>query len=102
CGGNGSDVWKIRDVSERPRVTFKPEPQYTEAARQTAITGTVILQAIFTQSGEVTNIRTIKPLPAGLTERAIAAARQIRFLPATKNGQRVSVYMQLEYNFTLY
>jgi hypothetical protein len=37
-----------------------------------------------------------------LTERAIAAARQIKFNPATKNGRAVSVYMNLEYNFNLY
>jgi hypothetical protein len=37
-----------------------------------------------------------------LTERAIAAARQIQFLPAVKDGQLVSVAMQLEYNFNLY
>ena len=36
------------------------------------------------------------------TEKAIGAARQIRFVPARKNGQPVSMYMQLEYNFNLY
>jgi len=41
-------------------------------------------------------------LPYGLTERAIAAARQIKFTPATKDGRPVSMYIQLEYNFNLY
>ena len=35
-------------------------------------------------------------------ERAIAAARQIKFVPAMKGGHPVSVFMQLEYNFNLY
>lgn len=30
------------------------------------------------------------------------AARQIRFEPAIKDGQAVSVLVQLEYNFNLY
>jgi len=37
-----------------------------------------------------------------LTERAIAAAKQIRFVPAQKDGHAVSMWMQLEYNFNLY
>jgi len=44
----------------------------------------------------------VRTLPFGLTERAIAAARQIKFVPATKGGRPVSVFMQLEYNFNLY
>ena len=80
----------------------KPEPQYTEEARRNGITGTVILRVVFSRTGEVTNIRALQPLGGGLTEKAIAAARQIRFVPARKNGQPVSMYMQLEYNFNLY
>jgi protein TonB len=57
---------------------------------------------VFSRSGEVTNIRALQPLGGGLTEKAMAAARQIKFLPAKKNGQPVSMYMQLEYNFNLY
>lgn len=80
----------------------KPEPQYTEDARRNQITGSVVLRVVFSRSGEVTNIRAINPLPFGLTERAIAAARLIRFRPAMKDGQPVNVFMQLEYNFNLY
>ncbi len=64
--------------------------------------GTVILRVVFSSSGEVANIQAVKTLPLGLTERAIMAARRIRFVPAIKGGQPVSVHMQLEYNFNLY
>jgi len=95
-------VMRMNDVTQRVRVLSKPEPQYTEEARRNQIIGTVILRVIFTRSAEITNIRVVQPLPFGLTERAIAAARQIRFQPASKDGHPVSVYMQLEYNFNLY
>ena len=95
-------VYSSPEVSERARVLSKPEPQYTEEARRSGITGTVILRVVFSRSGEVTNIRALQPLAGGLTEKAIAAARQIQFVPAKKNGQPVSMYMQLEYNFNLY
>ena len=104
-GGGGGDYSKIftgKDVTTKARLISKPEPQYTEDARKNQITGTVVLKVVFASSGQVTNIRTVSGLPYGLTERAIAAARQIKFTPATKDGHQVSMWMQLEYNFNLY
>lgn len=104
-GGGGLDPNKIysgKDVSSKARVLSKPEPQYTEEARKNQIVGTVVLRAIFTSTGQVSSIRAVSGLPFGLTERAIAAARQIKFSPATKDGHPVSMYIQLEYNFNLY
>ncbi|MFN2493230.1 MAG: energy transducer TonB [Pyrinomonadaceae bacterium] len=104
-GGGGTDYNKIfsgKDVSSKARVLSKPEPQYTEDARKNQVTGTVVLRAVFTSGGQVTNIRAVSGLPYGLTERAIAAARNIKFVPATKDGRTVSMYIQLEYNFNLY
>ena len=108
-GSRGNDpsddpdrIYKPPEVNTRPRVISKPEPHYTEEARRTGVTGTVVLRVVFSRSGEVTNIVTVQKLGSGLTERAIAAARQIRFVPATRNGQPVSMSMQLEYHFNLY
>lgn len=104
-GGGGTDYNKIfsgRDVTSKARVLSKPEPQYTEDARKNQIVGTVVLRAVFSSSGQVTQIRTVSGLPNGLTERAMAAARQIKFVPATKDGRPVSMWMELQYNFNLY
>ena len=104
--GNGAGVeqrpFRANEVEQRARLLAKPEPQYTEEARRNQITGTVMLRVVFSALGQVEQIRAVQSLPFGLTERAIAAARQIRFMPATKGGRSVSVYMQLEYNFNLY
>lgn len=110
-GGSGNNpnpnndidrVFRVAEVTTRARVLSKPEPQYTEEARRDQISGTVILSVVFSRTGQVTNIRALQPLCCGLTEKAIAAARQIRFVPATREGNPVSVRMQLEYNFNLY
>jgi TonB family protein len=104
-GGGGGDYSKIftgKDVTSKARLISKPEPQYTEEARKNQITGTVVLKVVFTSSGQVSNIRTVSGLPYGLTERAITAAKMIKFVPATKDGHQVSMWMQLEYNFNLY
>jgi TonB family protein len=104
-GGGGTDynrVFSGKDVTSKARILSKPEPQYTEEARKNQVTGTVVLKAVFSSSGQVTQIRAISGLPNGLTERAIAAARSIKFVPATKDGHAVSMWFQLEYNFNLY
>jgi TonB family protein len=112
CGPGGSKgngpsddvdrIFKQPEVTTRARVISKLEPQYTEEARKTSVTGTVILSVVFSRTGQVTNIRAVQTLCCGLTEKAIAAARSIRFIPAMRNGEVVSTYMQLEYNFNLY
>ncbi|HEX8843555.1 MAG TPA: energy transducer TonB [Pyrinomonadaceae bacterium] len=104
-GNNGEDLNRIfnpKEVTQKARILSRPEPQYTEDARKNQVSGTVVLRAVFSSSGQVTNIRTVSGLPYGLTERAIAAARQIRFSPAMKDGRAVSQYIQIEYNFNLY
>jgi TonB family protein len=105
-GNNPADdpdhIYPPLQVTERARVLAKPEPQYTEEARKGGISGAVVLRVVFSRTGEVTNIRAVKTLPFGLTEKAIAAARQIRFRPAMRDGRAVNVSMQLEYNFNLY
>jgi TonB family protein len=104
-GGGGTDYSRVfsgKEVNSKARVLEKPEPTYTEAARKNQITGTVVLRAVFSASGAVTNIHAVSGLPDGLTERAIAAAHNIRFVPATKDGHPVSMWMELQYNFNLY
>jgi TonB family protein len=104
-GGGGTDYSRIfsgKEVNSKARVLEKPEPTYTEAARKNQITGTVVLRAVFSAGGSVTNIHAVSGLPDGLTEKAIAAAKNIRFVPATKDGHPVSMWMELQYNFNLY
>ena len=77
----------------------KPEPILKDEARANQTYGRVVLIVILARTGRVVNIRVIKGLPNGLTEAAIDAAKKITFSPAMKNGQPVSMWMQLEYNF---
>ena len=81
---------------------MKPEPTYTETARKNAVTGTVILKCVFGSDGNIKNLRIVSGLPFGLTEKALDAAKKIKFLPAIKDERLVSMWIQLEYNFNLY
>lgn len=100
--GQSAPVIVGRDADRKVVVLTKPEPSYTESARQHATRGAVVLKAVFTSTGGVRDVQVVSGLPNGLTEKALAAVKQIRFVPAMKNGQFVSVYLQLEYNFNLY
>jgi TonB family protein len=93
--------YKDSEVSTKALLIKKPQPSYTKEARKNQVSGTVVIRCVFTSKGKVTNIHVISGLPDGLTERALDAARKIRFTPATKNGHPVSMWMELEYNFTL-
>jgi protein TonB len=104
-GGGGVDYsrpFSQKDVTRKALITFKPEPGFTEEARKNNVTGVVRLRAILHASGGVQGISVVKGLPDGLTEKAITAARQIRFTPAEKDGRSVSQYVVLEYNFNIY
>jgi len=99
------EIYTGKQVDTKARLIKKPDPvypTYSDKARAEQITGTVILRCIFAADGTVTNIRVVQGLPDGLTEKAIEAARKIKFVPATKDGRNVSMWMQLEYNFNLY
>jgi TonB family protein len=101
-GASDARIVTGKETTHKAMVITKPEPTYTDEARKNQIAGTVVLRSVFTSSGAVTNIRLVSGLPFGLSEKAIAAARQIRFIPAIKDGHFVSMYIQLEYNFNLY
>jgi TonB family protein len=99
---NYNRIFGPREVTQKARILSKPEPQYPEEARKYLVSGVVALKATLSRTGEVTDIQVNKKLPHGLTKRAIAAARAIRFEPAQMNGHVVSQYILIEYNFNLY
>jgi TonB family protein len=101
-GEKASDVYPGSEVTTKARLTYKPEPSYTEEARQGQVVGTVVLKALFASDGTVKHILVVDGLSDGLTEQAVRAARRIKFIPATLDGKPVSMFIQLEYNFNLY
>jgi len=93
-----------------PVIKNKPEPDWPKSIKKKCDC-TVVLRAVFTSKATVTNVHfvEIKPdAPEGMSvkdieaiiERAIAAAYQIKFKPATKDGRPVAMWMELEYRFT--
>jgi len=70
-------------------ITFKPNPVYTDEARNLKLEGEVLLEVSFSATGTLHVNRVVRGLGHGLDEAAIAAADKIRFKPALRNGQPV-------------
>src|SRR5215510_1369141 len=86
----------------RPTILYREKAQYTEAARNAGVQGTVVLMVDFADEGVLKYILVLQGLSHGLTEQAIAAARKIRFDPAMRDGKPRSVIGNLEFTFKLY
>ena len=89
-------------VSEPLKILYKQKAQYTDAARQNNVQGTVTLRVTFLASGGIGGITTIKGLPYGLTEQAIAAARAMKFDPEKVNGVARTTSRPVSFSFNIY
>ena len=95
-------IFTGKEVERKMFIVAKLDPQYTELARQNRLVGKVVLKAVFSRDGAVEDISVMSGLPDGLTDQAVYAAKLTKFIPALKDGQFVSIWIQLEYNFNLY
>ena len=70
-------------------ITYKPNPVYTDEARNLKLEGEVLLEMSFSANGTLSVNRVVRGLGHGLDEAAEAAAKKIRFKPAMRGGQPV-------------
>ena len=83
------------------RVLHRVQPQYSEAARRIRFEGSVVLSLLIDPGGQVAEVSVVRGLPFGLTENAVAAARQWLFEPCLYNEKPVSVRMILTVRFNI-
>ena len=102
-GGTGGSAFRPgKDGVGYPSCVYCPEPQYSDAARNSNFQGIVVLQVIIQPDGHATNIQVVKDPGLGLTQKAIEAVRTWRFKPAIgPNGTPVATITPIEVNFRL-
>ncbi len=100
--GGGPPAPPPARVTQPLRITYKQKAQYTDAARTNGVQGTVTLRVTFLASGGIGSITTVKGLPHGLTEQAIAAARSMRFEPELANGVPRTTTRPVSFTFNIY
>ena len=84
-----------------PKLKFKVEPDYPEAAKRAGKEGEVILYATIDENGIPRDIVAKTNIGFGFEEAAIAAFKKTTFLPATKGGKPISLQVEMPYSFTL-
>jgi TonB family protein len=82
-------------------ITFKPRPVYTEEGRQLKVEGEVLLDVVFTATGQIKVMKVVQGLGHGLDESAIRAAEKIQFKPALKEGHPADFQAVLHIVFQL-
>jgi TonB family protein len=88
-------------ASTNLEVISKPLVQYTAEAKQLKVQGDVVLRVTFTAAGQVVVQSVVHSLGHGLDEEARRVAQQIRFRPATRNGQAVDMTTNITISFQL-
>lgn len=75
-----------------------PKPQYPPIARAAHASGTVVVQVLIDENGNVVSAKAVSGHPL-LQAVAVAAARQAKFSPTKLSGQPVKVSGMIQYNF---
>lgn len=83
------------------QITYKPNPVYTQEARDMKLEGEVLLEVSFSADGTLHVNRVVRGMGHGLDEAAIAAANKIRFKPALRMGQPVDSTAVVHVSFQL-
>src|SRR5215510_8741755 len=75
-----------------------PKPAYPPIARAAHASGTVVVQVVIDENGNVVSAHAVSGHPL-LQGAAVGAARQARFSPTKLSGQPVKVTGVIQYNF---
>ncbi|TGN20504.1 energy transducer TonB [Leptospira idonii] len=77
-------------------------PEYTPEAKSAGITGTMTLEVIIANTGEVLRVRSVgKTLGGGLEQAAIDTYRKKRFSPSIMEGKPITVKVLVPIRFSL-
>jgi periplasmic protein TonB len=103
-GGTGGGVFRagVNGVGS-PSCFYMPNPPYSEEARKAKYSGVVLVQAVVTVDGRVTNPQVLKSPGLGLDDTTVTTMRTWRCKAATgPNGKPVPTLVSFEVNFRLY
>jgi TonB family protein len=81
---------------------FQSKPVYPPAARLAGVQGAVVIQAIITSEGTLTDLRVLNAeVHPDLNAAALDAVKQWRYKPTMLNGQPIATITTITVNFSL-
>jgi len=88
-------------LTKAPELIEAPEAEYTQAAVDAKIEGSVQLELTVSATGEVTKVTVLSGLGYGLDESAVEAAKRFVFSPAEVNNLPATVSLNFAIDFSL-
>jgi protein TonB len=93
-------IVRVGSNLKAPRLTYSVDPTYPPLAREAHISGTVVVEAVIDERGNVVQARVVSGHPL-LIDAALKAVVQWKYEPTSLNGQPVSVELQVQVQFSL-
>ena len=93
-------IVRAGSLLKAPRLIYSVNPEYPTLARQTHIQGTVVVEAVIDERGNVVQARVVSGHPL-LIDAALKAVLQWKYEPTSLNGQPISVELQVQMHFNL-
>jgi protein TonB len=84
---------------KQPRLLFGPEPEYPVLARQSRLSGVVVIDAVIDEHGDVTGMRVVSGHPL-LVPAALKAVSKRRYEPTVLDGEPTPIDLRVEIKFS--
>jgi TonB family protein len=99
-GVREGDVVDGETLDAQPRVIRKAQPVYPAMAARQKITGTVLVSALVSETGDVLEVKILKGEGRlGFDEAAVRAVKATKFSPPMKEGKRVRTWVGIPIQF---
>jgi len=100
---NPGDLLPLDQVSIQPALIRRVDPKYPLQAFNMGISGTVTVNALISETGDVLRTEILKGVKGGygFEKSAETAVRQWKFRPAEKEGVPVRVWKSMDINFKM-
>jgi periplasmic protein TonB len=93
-------IVRVGSSLKAPQQTFSVQPEYPVLARQTHVSGTVVVNAVIDEHGNVVEARALSGHPL-LIPAALKAVLQWKYEPTLLDGTPVAVEMEVTVHFSL-
>ncbi len=93
-------IIRVGSNLKAPRQIFSVQPEYPVLAKQTHVSGTVVVNAVIDEHGNVVGARALSGHPL-LIPAALKAVLQWKYEPTLLNGTPVAVEMEVTVHFQL-
>jgi len=85
---------------KEPALLYAPPVQYPPIARQAHVSGTVVIEAVIDDQGNVTQVKVVSG-PALLLNAALKAVSERKYQPTILDGMPVSIRFDVKVQFNL-